>query len=164
MAAAPILASFSRDWLIVSGVLTPDAPRYQAVRARLLVLLTEWTPLLLRGAILIAAFVLLRPLLADSTARTAFAWPGGGDALITGVILASVGAFLALLVSGGVLVRLTALLLAFPIGAHILTSGPTWANQIILAACLYLIISGAGRLALWRRDDHYVMRRLGSDR
>ncbi len=50
MAAAPIVASFSRDWLIVSGVLTPDAPRYQAVRARLLVLLTEWTPLLLRGA------------------------------------------------------------------------------------------------------------------
>jgi len=163
MAAAPILASFGRDWLIVSGVLTPDAPRYQAVRARLLVLLTEWTPLLLRGMVLIAAFVLLLPLLADPAARAAFAWPGGGDPLITGGILAVLGAFLALLVGGGVVVRLTALLLAFPVGAHILTSGPNWANQIILAACLYLIISGAGRLALWRRDDHYIMRRLGSD-
>ncbi len=164
MAAAPIVASFSRDWLIVSGVLRPDAPRYQAVRARLTALLTEWTPLFLRGMVLIAAFLLLRPLLADPAARTAFAWPGGGDALITGSILAGVGAFLALLVGGGVLVRLTALLLVFPVGAHILTSGPTWANQVLLAASLYLIISGAGRLALWRRDDHYVMRRLGSNR
>lgn len=164
MAAAPILASFSRDWLIVSGVLTPDAPGYRAMRARLLGLLTEWTPLLLRGIVLIAALILLRPLLADPATRAAFAWPGGGDALITGGLLAAIGGILALLVGGGVLVRLTALLLAFPVGAHILTSGPNWANQIILAACLYLIISGAGRLALWRRDDHYIMRRLGSAR
>lgn len=163
MAAIPILASFGRDWLVVSGVLDPEAPRYRAVRARLLVWLTEWTPLLLRAAVLIAAGILLRPILADPAARAAFAWPGGGDPLLTGGILALAGAILAGLVGMGVWVRFTALFLAFPVGAHILTSGPDLANQLIIAACLYLIISGAGRLALWRRDDRYMMRRLGSD-
>lgn len=138
---APILVGFVRDWLVVSGALSPAGPAYQRLQqARNAV--WAWLPPLLR-------------LIGGSTALLALAtggWPAtsAGPALVGAAsLLPGAGARL------GAIGLLIAVCMALAGGGY-----QPW-HGLLLATTIPLLYTGAGQLALWRGEDALFERRLG---
>ena len=75
--AAPLLAGFGRDWLVVSGRLAPDFPAYGVTRQRLLQVTTGWLPPVLRAVVTLVSIQFLWPIAFDeSLRRTLFGLAG----------------------------------------------------------------------------------------
>ena len=142
---APILLGFVRDWLIVSGTVSPQSAGYRRFE-RWRDWAGLWLPPVLRwiGALTALAFLLpalsQRPLVAPLVAALAAA---GAVSLALG-IGARVGAI-------GLLVATTA-------GVALVGFQPY--DAVLMIATIPLLYLGAGRFALWRGEDALFARRL----
>ncbi|MCC6454859.1 MAG: CDP-alcohol phosphatidyltransferase family protein [Caldilineaceae bacterium] len=161
--ALPLLASFGRDWLVVSGALDPASERYQRGRALVKDLLEGWLPLLARiVGFGLAAYLLGReiptfptwlPYLQSVhwTAPTFWLWL---------LALVCIPAAIAMLL--GVLGRVVALPLMALAWLDVAANGLDWSdNAWLFMAAAIVTHAGSGRWALWRPEDPVLHTRPG---
>ena len=160
--AVPFVASFVRDWAIVSGALDPQSARYLAVRRAILHVATRWVPIPLRVAACVtlipiaAARVLDHPGQVAAHAALGFTSP---EATVAAFLLIEAAAIP--MVALGAATRLGALLLLVPVGLTIVTAGMTTIRGAALISLISLLILGSGEFALWRPEEKLFSRRAG---
>lgn len=156
--ALPLLASFVRDWLVVSGALDPARREYQTTRARVKAWIEGRLPLLARvvGGV-IAAWLLLRhvPLWQSFLAQQ-------GVAAFWSTALIALGVMALLPFVLGVLGRLAALPLMALAWLDIAAVGLSWQDNAWLFITAAIVThAGSGRLALWQPEEAILHRRPG---
>jgi hypothetical protein len=162
--AIPFTASFTRDWLVVSGRLDPTSHSYLEIRRRLAVVLTRWIPLALRGlTVVLMLWIVVSILRNPSGPGAQFAWSGVAASrfMVTAISLLAVAATVMLAL--GVVGRLAALALLIAASASILATGLFPYNGILLASAIALMLLGSGALSCWRPEDAILSRRAGEE-
>ncbi len=151
--AVPLVLSFGRDWLVVSGVLDPASAGYQRVRREAKRVVEGWLPLVARVAGTALAVMLFWPI-------ATFA-PGGsaGTILLAGLVVLATLCFLL-----GIVSRVAALAIAFLAGFHAAGAGLNLDNALLLACAVLVLHTGGGLLALWQPEEYYVHAKLGARR
>jgi CDP-diacylglycerol---glycerol-3-phosphate 3-phosphatidyltransferase len=163
--ALPLAASFSRDWLVVSGRIDPASPAYRAALSRLQHLLTGRLPVLLRlVASACFAALLATALRSPDGLVGALHWPGVLTPQTSATVIVVLGSLGIMSIVLGLEARLGALLLLFPAGASISTSGLNLVNGLLTASVITLLHTGGGNWALWRPSDRLFLQRLGRPR
>jgi CDP-diacylglycerol--glycerol-3-phosphate 3-phosphatidyltransferase len=161
--ALPLLASFGRDWLVVSGVLDPASDRYQRGRKVAKDVVEGWLPLVARLVAFVIAALLLWAEVPDFPTwlpyMQAVGWTAPAFWLWLVTIASGVAAIAVLL---GVLGRL----FAFPLMAlawlDIAANGLSWADNVwLFIAAAVVTHAGSGHLALWRPEDPVLHTRPG---
>jgi len=145
---APILLGFVRDWLIVSGTVSPLAPGYHGFQ-RWRDWTGLWLPPVLRWIGALAAVAFLLPALRQA--------PTASGAMPLVAALASASA-VSLALGIGARVGAIALLLATWAGVALVGFQPY--DAALMIATIPLLYLGAGRFALWRGEDALFAHRL----
>ncbi|MFQ5923628.1 MAG: CDP-alcohol phosphatidyltransferase family protein [Anaerolineales bacterium] len=141
----PFLASFTRDWLVVSGAVDPHGERYARWRMRARSILLRWIPLPVRAMLvltLIQQWVGGDAYLAERRVLQNSAWP---------VILleAVLGAMFGLGIAG----RVAAFVMLFPVGLSIAFGGFNPSRALALGGALTILILGTGKFSLWQPEE-----------
>jgi CDP-diacylglycerol--glycerol-3-phosphate 3-phosphatidyltransferase len=157
--ALPLIASFVRDWLVVSGEINPDHPAYIQWRARFKDLIEGWLPPVARlGGSIVAVALLLQYLPVWEThfaARGAAVW--GLDRLAVLAVVA-VPAYLF-----GVVGRVAALPLLALAWLDIAVRGLDWQDNVWLFIAAAIVTHvGSGYFAAWQPEEEILHRRPGS--
>lgn len=156
--AVPLVLSFVRDWLVVSGVIDPAAASYYRRRRWAKRLVEGWLPL---GARLFAALTMLLILAREFPGFPHWApvlalLPGSGAASVLGAVALS-GLAAAALVLAGVASRVAALLLFALASLDIVAAGLRWQDNVLLLACAVFILHvGSGRFSLWKPEERLL--------
>ena len=155
--AVPLIFSFGRDWLVVSGVFDANSAAYRRERQRAKTIVEGWLPLaarILGGGL---TFVLLwQGASAAGFAALGTSWPGFG---FGGALL---GGLAALLMLFGIVGRVAALVLAAVVSVLIQGMGLTWANGLLLTCTIVVLHLGSGRFALWQPEEPFLHTKLGA--
>lgn len=157
----PIVLSFLRDWLVVTGAIDPSSDGYRRLHRHSKILLFEWLPPLLRiVAAILAVWIVGRAvddpeawqiLLADlGSARSDFI------ALVIGV-----GALAALAGLAGIATRVAGIGLIAVAITDFLARTVTLENGVLFAAAISLVLLGSGRFALWTPEEYIFHYRTG---
>lgn len=162
--AIPLIFSFGRDWLVVSGAIDAGAPAYGRVRRAAKELLEGWLPLAARiGAALLALPLLWQaaPAFAPWQAGIAGTDVEGSTLLFGGVIL--LGVLAAAAVLAGAAGRIAALTLAALAAADIMLSGLQPAGNALLLVCALVVAHlGSGKWAIWRPEEPLLRAKAGA--
>lgn len=161
--ALPLLASFGRDWLVVSGALDPASESYQRGRLRAKDLLEGWLPLLSRIVCFVLAAILLWGEVPDFPTwlphLQAAGWSNASLWLWLLVIVAIPSTVAILL---GVLGRLVALPLMVLAWLDVATNGLEWTDNVwLFVAAAIVTHAGSGHFALWRPEEPILNTRPG---
>lgn len=162
--AAATGSGFVRDWLMAIGWLHPEGVRYRRWQAGAYRAATVWLSSLLRGGVgatavaLLAAYPTLFPPADWVALFTDWRLPWPTTLAACAMLLFFVGALLLVL---GVMGRVWALALVFPLGFDMITQGATWTNGVALACVIGLMLLGTGPLSLWRPEERYMARHAG---
>ncbi len=157
-----ILASFGRDWLVVSGRLDPASPAYLAARQKFRHYGAGWLPLLLRGGVVLVTLFYLFPIVFDSAARRSLLlWPGSPWPTFTADALGLLAVVAAGLLALGVLGRLAALGLLAPTVMTMLAGGLHLQNGLLLVGTVTIMLLGSGYWSLWQPEEELVRLRAG---
>jgi CDP-diacylglycerol--glycerol-3-phosphate 3-phosphatidyltransferase len=163
--AIPFVASFTRDWFVVSGRIDPASHAYLEARQRIAVVMTRWLPLLLRIGVVTAAVGFVLPALWSAPERVAsFAWPGGPLPGVTTTIISAVAIVASVMLALGGAGRLAALGLLIAASTNILSRGLYIYNGFMLTGAIALIFLGSGAFSCWRPEDVVLGRRAGEKR
>jgi CDP-diacylglycerol--glycerol-3-phosphate 3-phosphatidyltransferase len=161
--ALPLLASFGRDWLVVSGVLDPASPGYQRGLALIKSVIEGWLPLLCRvlGTVMAVLVLLHDELGLDGWAEaTAAAWPAAPEWLLQAVMLLAWAALPCFLL--GILGRVAAVPLIALAMLDITAFGLRWTdNGLLFITAVVVAHAGSGRLAIWRPEEAILNKRPG---
>jgi CDP-diacylglycerol--glycerol-3-phosphate 3-phosphatidyltransferase len=146
----PFLAGFLRDWLVVSGRIKTGSSQPAPWEERWRCLFRERLPVVLRAVLLLSFLSSL-----DNTAAF-FSGNAEGPFYIFGPIARAILLLSVVMVSLGVMGRLTALPILLLSGLWISRQGsdPMWCLLMVAAAAL--LISGSGNLSLWRPEEKYL--------
>jgi CDP-diacylglycerol--glycerol-3-phosphate 3-phosphatidyltransferase len=164
MFAVPLLCSFGRDWLVVSGVIDAKSELYLAMRRKAKQLIEGWLPLVARVSGAGLALLLLWRQSPEYPQWSAHLY-GEGLYVIASVLptLALIWALAALLLLFGVVGRAAALFLFGMASLDILSMGLDWADNGLLLACLVIVLHlGSGRAALWQPEERLLRTKLGA--
>lgn len=149
--AIPILVSFGRDWLIVSGTLGADSNAYVDLRATLKKWIEDWLPIAARVTVL--AVVAIGTLNHSGTVLVS-AQAGSWTALHMFYL------FAALCFGLGLASRTMAVIL---IGAFLLTPFPSvigsFRTVVVLMATVYVLLMGSGLYSLWQPEKRLILGR-----
>jgi CDP-diacylglycerol--glycerol-3-phosphate 3-phosphatidyltransferase len=162
--AIPFTASFTRDWLVVSGRLDPTSPSYLELRRRLAVVLTRWLPLVLRAFVvaLMLWIIIANPRNASSPG-VLFAWSSVPAPKFVVIAISLLAVAAAVMLALGVAGRLAALALLIAASANILAIGLFPYNGFLLASAIALMLLGTGALSCWRPEEVILSRRAGEN-
>jgi CDP-diacylglycerol---glycerol-3-phosphate 3-phosphatidyltransferase len=146
----PFLAGFLRDWLVVSGRIKTGSSQPAPWEERWRCLFRERLPVVLRAVLLLSFLSSL-----DNTAAF-FSGNAEGPFYSFGPIARAILLLSVVMVSLGVMGRLTALPILLLSGLWISRQGsdPMWCLLMVAAAAL--LISGSGNLSLWRPEEKYL--------
>ena len=161
--ALPLLASFGRDWLVVSGALDPSSASYQRGRLWAKDLLEGWLPLLARLVCFVLTAILLWGEVSDFPTwlphLQAAGWSNASFWLWLLVIVAIPSAIAILL---GVLGRLVALPLMALAWLDVAANGVEWTGNVwLFVAAAIVTHAGSGHFALWRPEEPILNTRPG---
>lgn len=163
--AIPLMASFLRDWCVVSGWIDPASPTYLQVRRKMAFLLTWWLPVLLRTVVVVGAVQLILLTVGGALFRSIpsvlRAVPSPRS---TTVILCLMAATATTMLALGVAGRLAALVLLVTVCADILNAGFHLHNGLVLVGTIGIMLLGTGAFSLWQPEDTVLSRRLGEGR
>jgi CDP-diacylglycerol--glycerol-3-phosphate 3-phosphatidyltransferase len=163
--AIPFAASFTRDWLVVSGRLDPISPVYFEARRKVAVAIAGWLPVLLRiGAVALAAWFVLFPLWSVPDRVELLAWPGVPFPRLTAMTLSLVALVATPMLALGAAGRLAAFGLLIVASANILASGLYVYNGLLLLSSVALMLLGSGYFSCWRPEDAFLSRRAGENK
>jgi CDP-diacylglycerol--glycerol-3-phosphate 3-phosphatidyltransferase len=162
--AVPLIFSFGRDWLVVSGVIDAGAPAYARARRAGKSVIEGWLPLCARfGAALLALPILWQaaPALAPWGAGVAAAGIEAATLAFGGLILLGLLAVAAVLL--GAAGRIGALALAAIAAFDIMADGLHWDSNAPLLICALIVVHlGSGRWALWRPEEPVLRAKAGA--
>lgn len=148
----PFAASFSRDWLVVSGVLDPKSIPYQRTREHLRTALFQWTPLFLRTLLVFCLGALI------------YNWinypDGPSTTTSSNAGLLALGFIMIILGMAG---RFIAFILVFPLGIAIINVGLGPFLAITLVGNLGILILGTGPFSLWQPEVKLFGNRWGEN-
>lgn len=164
----PLAASFGRDWLVVSGQITPASETYGQWRAMGKSILEGWGPLVCR---VVGSLICGRLLWVG--------WPAfsGWDPFVSEIgplefqhgwrLLLWMSPLLVITFLLGILSRVSAFLLLVPAFSDLLASGPAlpatlWgSNVLLLVALIWVLQFGGGIFSLWAPEESILRRRAG---
>ncbi len=153
---APFLASFTRDWLVVSGAVDPHGQRYARWRMRARSILLRWVPLPVRATLVLT---LLQQ------------WVSGDATLAEGRVIQDAGwpvillqAVLGAMIGLGIAGRAAAFVLLFPVGLSIAFGGFSPIRALALGSALTILILGTGKSSLWQPEESLFSQRAGDRR
>ncbi len=155
--ALPLIFSFGRDWLAVSGAIDATSATYQRLRRTGKLLIEGWLPLVARLCAAGLAFPILWQVGASGMEGVTFWWGG--------LILLGLLAVLSVLL--GVVGRAGALLLAILAALGMATAqdggGLPGEGYALLFVCAVVVLHlGSGKLALWRPEEKWLRAKLGA--
>jgi CDP-diacylglycerol--glycerol-3-phosphate 3-phosphatidyltransferase len=161
--ALPLIASFGRDWLVVSGALDPASESYQRGRALLKDLLEGWLPLVARIVSFVLVAMLLLAELPDFPTwlphLQSVGWASAGFWLWL-LVIVTIPAAIAILL--GVVGRLAAFPLMLVAWLDVAANGLAWADNIwLFVAAAIVTHAGSGHWALWRPEEPILHTRPG---
>lgn len=150
----PFLVGFIRDWLVVSGKVTPESRAYIEWMGRFRAIATRWLPFGIRLAILgigsaMGAAALLRIPVPDTPPL------GSVEPGIWSLVLA-----LSLIIGSGTAARAASLALLMLIGFFLLPHQLDW-PLVLAAGAASIAILGSGAASVWRPEEYYLRRRFG---
>jgi CDP-diacylglycerol--glycerol-3-phosphate 3-phosphatidyltransferase len=161
--AVPLLFSFGRDWLVVSGVIDAASPAYQRTQQRARVLIEGWLPFLARLCASVLALALLW-----QAAPALSLWQAGADGakgpqpLFFGAAMV-LGLLAVVSVLFGLAGRLGALGLAAIGALSIATAGLDWGSNGPLLVCALIVAHlGSGRWAIWTPEETLLRTKAGA--
>lgn len=164
--ATPLILSFGRDWLVVSGVWRADSPVYQARRAAAKRWCEGWLPFVARMAGTILALGVLWRAYPDFAAWQAWLASVGMPAspgIVQGFALVALLTLLPF--AAGVAARTAALIVLALAALDISANGLEWAsNAWLLVAAVIVAHAGSGYLSFWRPEEPLLHRRFGAPR
>jgi len=159
---APLLVSFARDWLVISGWVNPASEGYRRARSLARNVLLRWVPVPARAVTVLSlvAEVSTNPgaLSARAILFQQAGLPFGARAVGLFLILEGLGA---LLIGLGIAGRVAAFVLLFPVGFTIVAAGLTDGSAVLLSGVLTVVILGTGAFSLWQPEDRIFTRRMG---
>ncbi len=162
--AIPLIFSFVRDWLVVSGAVDPRSSAYQAFRSTSKQALEAWLPLVARlVAVALSISILWQrsPGLDASQLHVAGAMSAPAlQPLFAALIFAWTIA--ALLLLFGIIGRVSALVLFSLACVDIFASGLEWRNGLLLACTIIVVQLGSGKFALWQPEERVIRAKLGA--
>jgi CDP-diacylglycerol--glycerol-3-phosphate 3-phosphatidyltransferase len=161
--ALPLLASFGRDWLVVSGALDPATLRYQHGRTLAKDWLEGWLPFGARLLCFVVAVLLLWREVPTFPTWLPHLQEAGWSAPAAWLWLLSVACALAAVsVLLGVLGRVAALPLMLLAWLDVAANGLIWTdNAWLFVAAAIVTHAGSGHLALWRPEERILHKRPG---
>ncbi len=145
--AVPLLFSFGRDWLVVSGVIDAGSVQYQRIRKRAKELIEGWLPFLARLVGAGLAIFLLGAL--PERAEVASIW----------IMLWGLAAGCLLL---GIVGRVAALAIISLACVSILAAGLQVENGLLLTCAIIVLHLGSRKFALWTPEEEFLHRKLGA--
>ena len=148
----PFLAGFSRDYLVVSGHLSPASSAYVRWRARLKRVLHVWLPPVLRAVVLLGWVLATGSVPIDPSMPSAGRWV---------VVLTGIPVVLLVL---GIAGRLAALGSTILSAVAMVVMGTSPLLLLVMTASLVLLLTGTGPGSLWRGDSFLVDWRPGTPR
>jgi CDP-diacylglycerol--glycerol-3-phosphate 3-phosphatidyltransferase len=158
---APLLVSFARDWLVVSGLVNPASEGYRRARSLARTVLLRWVPVPARAVTVLSLVAEVSTNAGRLPARAMLfqqaGLPFGERAVGLFLILEGLGA---LLIGLGIAGRAAASILLFPIGFTIVAAGLTRDARLLLSGILTVLILGTGAYSLWQPEDRLFTRRL----
>lgn len=159
--------SFLRDWLVVIGWLHPETAVYRRWQSRIYLVVKWWLPPLLRlvlgGSMLVLLAQMgnpLRPFPIENLLLS-WQWPGWLAAALT-VLLGVIMVVATGTAVAGIGIRLSTLLLVFPLGFIVNAMGLDWLNGVVVATTITLLLLGPGYGAVLPFEEPYLERRLGA--
>jgi CDP-diacylglycerol--glycerol-3-phosphate 3-phosphatidyltransferase len=159
---APFLASFARDWLVVSGLVDPTSEGYRRARSLARTVLLRWVPVPARAVMVLSLVAGVSTNAGRLSARAMLfqqaGLPFGERTVGLFLILEVLGA---LLIGLGIAGRAAAFVLLFPVGFTIVAVGLTDGSAVLLSGVLTVVILGTGAFSLWQPEDRIFTRRLG---
>ena len=152
----PFLASFTRDWLVVSGAVDPQGERYVRWRMSVRSILLRWLPLPVRTLLVLTLMQ---------------QWAGGSAHLAEALVLRDsawqlilLEAILGAMIGLGIAGRAAAFVLLFPVGLSIAFGGFNPSRALALGGVLTILILGTGKFSLWQPEESLFSRRAGERR
>ncbi len=146
--AVPISISFIRDWLVVSGMIHPEASLYVRLRAAAKRVFLSWLPLPLRLGVFISGAAIVA-----SQLHPAMGLAEGLSVAVETIALLSIAL--------GLVGRLGAFVLLFPIGLSFVEKDLTPSTAFLLVTTLLILILGTGALSLAKPEERFLARRAG---
>lgn len=161
--ALPLVASFARDWLVVSGALDPASQRYQRGRALAKELVEGWLPLLARAVCFELALRLIWREIPDFPVwlphLQAAGWSNAENWLW---LLTIVSVPAAAMILFGILGRLVAFPLMALAWLDVAANGIDWFGNIwLFVAAAIVTHAGSGHFALWQPEEPLLHTRPG---
>jgi CDP-diacylglycerol--glycerol-3-phosphate 3-phosphatidyltransferase len=161
--AVPLLAGFTRDWLVVSGAIDPASPAYQRIRESLKKVLLRWAPIPLR-AIAVTTVVLLGSVQATTSERATSGATGlpivdGSSLPLRLIELAAATA-----VAVGFVPRVSAIVLLATLLVRGIAGVPSVALLAALTATVVVLMIGSGALSIWQPEIGWFRHRAGEKR
>ncbi len=161
--ATPLIASFTRDWFIVSGVIDPNSPSYLEAKQKITRILTEWLPIGIRATVVpLTMIICILPLaLGDRDPAAMFAWPLLPLPRVTATLITLIVPIATILLTLGAAPRLAALALLVAASANILSQGLDVLNGYLLVSTSALMLLGSGAFSSWRPEEPLLKQRAG---
>lgn len=161
--AAATGLGFLRDWMVVSGRLDPNHPRYARFQSALYRFFAVKLPPVWRLLLVLVMACILwigRPLPPATWQGLLVEWGTPAPELFA-LLLTALALIATPLIGLGILARILSVILTLPIGFDIATRGLHTDNGFALIAVVFLMLLGPGLFALWPIEEKYLFRRLG---
>lgn len=144
----PFLIGFTRDWLIMSGFLNPESPRYAARQSQVERLVSRQLPLILRPLLVILWLLTLG--FGSQVAPS----PEAFILQVTAVVS----------IAAGFIGRLAALILVISIAWASKTTPPNALTTALVITATLLALTGSGDYAAWSPDEVFLRAHAGRAR
>jgi phosphatidylglycerophosphate synthase len=145
----PFLIGFTRDWLVVSGLVDVNTDSYQRWTKYASMIAQHWLPIILRSVVALVFIVMIaragRLALYEALSPLNTVW-----------MLALAG-----LVLIGWMGRLAGTLLAIFVGIAAVRWGVTPTSAVVIGCGLGLMLFGTGSLSLWQPEEVFLQRHYG---
>lgn len=157
----PVVLSFLRDWMVMTGVLDPASDGYLRLRRWSKTLLFGWLPPLLRiGAAALAVWILGRAIVDPEPWRSLLANLGSAGPAVM-LILLGVASVAAVAAPLGIAPRVAGIGLIAVSITDFLARTLILENGLLFAIGISLVLLGGGRLALWTPEEYIFHYRTG---
>lgn len=153
--------SFTRDWLVIAGIIDPRSRRYIQSRQAAKVLLLDRLPVGVRVLAGMSGAFVLRHLMQGSGGNLYLLGNlqnGSSEDLLTALLLGT-----SMMMVVGLLARSAAFLHFFPLGLLIAGSGLNGARMLMLVSAVLMLLLGSGDLSIWDPERRIFARRAGDE-